>query len=678
VKRAALLALVVATGAFAQSADGPTPPGLEANVEGERHKEPAATGIRASEAKDLAGTHGDAVVAAQMLPGVAREPIGSGQLVVWGAAPNETRLLLDGIEVPALYHGGGLRSVVPTELVRRIDLSPAAFGAQWGRALGGVLDVELAAPESASARAAVDPLDAHAAVAAPLGEAQLFAGARYSLIDRTLGPTLSETEREVFPLPRYWDGQLVAAVPLRAGEKLEVLLLGASDSSLRSVEEGTPRGDSADLRWGRLGLRYQRLLDDGSDVSVVAWLGDDLQSQGTFAGAAFSNQTSWAQSAGLRAAWRASPLSGLDVTLGADGLFTHAHLRRSGSLTTPAREGDVTVFGQPPGVDAAFNDWTVQQADFALFAESDWTLGDFTFAPGVRLEAVGTDASALFPTAATSAPIGSSQLELFAEPRLQIAWRATDRLRIFAAAGLHHQPPAPEDLSAVFGAPTLTSSSATHFTAGASFRASSPLSLEATGYLRRLDDLATRSNLPTPVLAQALTQFGTGRSYGAQLVARWQGRGPLGGFVSALLSRSERQDAPGVATRRFDFDQPLSLTAAASYRWERCVFGARLRYASGFPRTPVVGSFFDAQQGRAEPVFGAQNSIRLPAFVSLDLSASRSFDLGGGHDLRVYLEVQNATAHQNAEEYVYDANFTNRGIIEGLPPLALLGVEVVL
>jgi hypothetical protein len=195
----ALLALW-ASGALAQTE--PSGPGLEANVEGERHKEPAATGVRGAEAKDLAGTHGDALVAAQMLPGVAREPVGSGQLVVWGAAPNETRLLIDGIEVPAIYHGGGLRSVVPTELVRRLSLSPAAFGAQWGRALGGVLDVEATAPPVAGSRVAVDPLDVHASLAVPAGGGQLFAGARYSLLDRILGPGLSDTARQVFPLPR--------------------------------------------------------------------------------------------------------------------------------------------------------------------------------------------------------------------------------------------------------------------------------------------------------------------------------------------------------------------------------------------------------------------------------------------------------------------------------------------
>ncbi|HEX4383439.1 MAG TPA: TonB-dependent receptor plug domain-containing protein [Myxococcales bacterium] len=672
---APLLVALAASAAMAQEE-----PGLEASIEADRKKEPAQTSLRGSEAKDLAGAHGDAVVAAQMLPGVAREPAGTGQLVVWGAAPNETRLLIDGIEVPALYHGGGLRSVVPSELVRRLELAPAAFGAQWGRALGGVLEVEMSAPDVAASRLAVDPLDAHASINASLGDGQLFGGFRYSLVDRIVGPALSETAKELFPLPRYWDGQLVGTIPLRSGEKLELLFFGSSDSGTRELNATTSvsRGDSSLSRWGRLGLRYKRTLDEASDVTVVAWAGDDLQSQGSFSGPAFANQTSWAQSAGLRASYRTLFAEGLSLTLGADGLFTHTHLRRAGSLTTPAREGDVTFFGQPPGVDVTSDDWTVQQGDFALYAQGDLDLGRFTVTPGLRLDFAATDTSAIVPTSVGSAPQGSSQLEPFVEPRLQIAFRATDRLRIFAAGGLHHQAAAPADLSAAFGAPTLGSSSAGHFTAGGSYRVARPLTVEATGFLRLESDLATRSDLPTPVLAQAFVQQGTGKSYGVQIVARWQGGGPLSGFVSALISRSERQDAPTVATRLFDFDQPVALTAAASYKWDRNLLGARVRYASGFPRTPVIDSFFDSQQGREEPIFGAQNSVRLPAFVALDLTAARSFELGDGRSLRVYLEVENATAHENAEDFIYDSSFTTRNIIQGLPPLALLGLELVL
>jgi TonB-dependent receptor-like protein len=678
VKAAPLALALCALGAFAQTAE---PGGLEANVEGERRKEPGAVGFRASEARDLAGTHGDAAIAAQMLPGVARDPVGSGQLVVWGAAPNETRILLDGIEVPALYHGGGLRSVVPTELVRRLQLSPAAFGAQWGRALGGVLEVELGLPEIRSVRAAIDPLDAHAAIAAPLGDAYLFGGARYSLVDRILGPSLSETAREVFPLPRYWDGQLVVAVPLREREKLELLLFGASDSAARTFGEAdasSARGDTSLQRFGRLGLRYQRLFEDGAESAVVAWVGDDLDSTGTFTGPAFADRTSWAQSAGLRASHRVPLGDAASVTVGADGLFTRTHLRRAGSLTTPPREGDIRAFGEPPGVDVAFDDWTVQQGDFALFLQTDLAFGPLGLTAGFRAVAISSDVSALIPRVPTAAPLGASDLELLPEPRLQATFVATDRVRLFAAAGLHHQAPAAEDMSAVFGTPSLAASSALHFTAGANYRAATPLMLEAAGYLRLLGDLSTRSPRPTPLLAEALVQQGTGRAYGLQLVARWQGSGALSGFLSALLSGSERQDSPSVATRLFDFDQPLALTAAASYKLGRNVLGARLRYATGFPRTPVAGAFFDAQQGREEPVFGAQNSERLPAFVALDLSAARRFDLGSGRSLRLYLEVENAAARPNAEDFVYSTDWLHRGILQGLPPLALLGAEIVL
>ncbi|HUJ25773.1 MAG TPA: TonB-dependent receptor [Myxococcales bacterium] len=260
---------------------------------------------------------------------------------------------------------------------------------------------------------------------------------------------------------------------------------------------------------------------------------------------------------------------------------------------------------------------------------------------------------------------------------LAVSYELTPNLRLFAAGGLHHQQPHPEDLSSVFGAPSLDSSMAVHATAGAALRLER-LSLEATGFLRVLSDLATRSGLPTPLLAQALVQQGTGLAYGAQLVARTALRGPLEGFVSVLISHSQRQDLDGGPVRLFDFDQPLAATAAVSYRYALYTFGARLRVSSGFPRTPVAGSYFDAQLDRYDPIFGAQNSERLPLFAQLDLRAERKFDLGGRRQLKLSLEVQNVTARSNAEEYVYSSDWSSRGTLTGLPPLALLGVEVIL
>jgi len=63
---------------------------------------------------------------------VARAAAGSGQLIVWGAAPEDTRVYIDGVPVPRLYHDGGLRSVLPSELV--LEFAPVAEGSLPGPA----------------------------------------------------------------------------------------------------------------------------------------------------------------------------------------------------------------------------------------------------------------------------------------------------------------------------------------------------------------------------------------------------------------------------------------------------------------------------------------------------------------------------------------------------------------
>src|SRR5204863_8674955 len=106
-------------------------------------KEVVETRIRTEEARRVPGTQGDTLKVVQNLPGVGRSSFGSGQLIVWGSSPQETRVVVDGVEIPALYHVGGLRSTVNADLVKSIDLSPGAYGAEYGRGLGGLVRVEL-------------------------------------------------------------------------------------------------------------------------------------------------------------------------------------------------------------------------------------------------------------------------------------------------------------------------------------------------------------------------------------------------------------------------------------------------------------------------------------------------------------------------------------------------------
>ena len=147
------------------------------------------------------------------------------------------------------------------------------------------------------------------------------------------------------------------------------------------------------------------------------------------------------------------------------------------------------------------------------------------------------------------------------------------------------------------------------------------------------------------------------------------------GWISYTASRSERTDHPGAATRLFDYDQTHVLAIVANWAWRGLNLGTRFRYTSGFPRTPVAGSFFDSRDDQFQPLFGAQNSIRIPAFYQLDARLEKSFTLRR-YKLNAFVDVQNVTNRKNAEEIIYNFDFTRRAYISGLPTLAVLGLRL--
>src|SRR3954471_23445145 len=84
------------------------------------------------------GAGNDVLRALQSLPGVARTPFGLGGLALRGTAPCDTKVYLDDIEVPLLYHFGGIASFLPTGAVDEVTLEPGGASVRYGRGLGGV------------------------------------------------------------------------------------------------------------------------------------------------------------------------------------------------------------------------------------------------------------------------------------------------------------------------------------------------------------------------------------------------------------------------------------------------------------------------------------------------------------------------------------------------------------
>jgi TonB family protein len=655
-------------------------------VDAPLEKSVAATSVSAEQGARVAGTGGDVIKVVENLPGVARSSVGSGALVVWGAASGDARVYVDDVRIPVLYHEGGFRSVIHSDLVQSVELEPGGYGAAHGRGLGGLVNVGLKPLQADGFHGSLglDVIDAAGSVRGNIGSQFRFEAAlRRGYLDWVLANVSSRDVGEVVPIPHYWDSQLRAAWVPREGESLELGALLSSDQISRSVIAPDPadsKSDSKNTGFDRVYLRYRNRLEQGGQVVVTPYVGVDHSLVENRYGSVPARVDSSATLFGVRAAYSGNATDYLAVNTGLDAELTTTKLSRVGSVTSPPREGDIYVFGQVPSDQVNADNWNTAVASLAPYVQADLALlGDrLHVIPGLRLESSLIQTSRRAPPQGDLPALGTQSEATAIEPRLAARWALNDVFGLRGAFGVYHQPPLAEDLSAVFGNPQLSTSQALHYVAGANVKFTQAIVLEVTGFFSRQTDLVTRSALPSPQQAQALVQDGFGRAYGGQLLLRHELTAGFFGWLSYSWVRSQRIDAGSGQYRLFDFDQTHVLTALASYTLGAGFeLGARFRFSSGYPRTPVTGAVYDSRTDTYQPVFGAHNSIRIPAFYEFDVRVSKRFGFGSGTELEIYLDVHNVSNHPNPEEIVYNFNYSSKSYITGLPILPVLGAKLV-
>jgi len=671
------LAMCVATSEVAALASD----GYETVVIAPPAKAAGETGLSTAELRQIPGAQGDAGKALENLPGVARPGLAGGELVVWGAAPNETRVVVDGIEIPALYHLGGLRSVVHSGFLRTLTLVPGGYGPEYGRGLGGLIQMASRGPpvEPYQGEVNADVLDASFAAGVAMGNGGgVLAAGRVGYLDSMLNGALSSETRRLFPLARYRDFQGKVVVPLRDNERVELIFLTSFDASSIAGNTATPSSYAEQDRnqsFSRLGVRYVRAFPDGSAASLVPFVGWDHTRRQEIAAQGRADESVTSNVLGLRGEYGAALSPRLTLVVGFDGLVQLANVQRSGSPTLPPREGDIVAFGQPISGKASADTWSAAVANLAPYTTLEITRGHWRLLPSLRLDGVVLSPNRSAPENGVTPRAGASRLSWSPSPRLSVAHQTRSWLRENLAVGLYQQAPSPADLGAVFGAPTLGVAHALHVVVGTDIDLGQHFTVQPTLFYRYMWNLVMRNPDASPALAHALVQDGAGRAYGAQILLRFSPHPALSGWLAYTLSRSERRHSFESSYRLLDQDQTHLLTFAANASRGGFVLGVRFRLATGMPRTPVIGSYLDATTGQFQPIFGPQNSIRLPVFYALDLRAEKHFRRRSV-DIVPYLEILNLTNHANVEELAYDERFASRSNITGLPILAVVGLSV--
>jgi TonB family protein len=645
----------------------PAPKDLyEAVVVGQREKKDVTSvTLTSGEVGRLAGVSGDTVKVVQNLPGVARAPGGFGLLVVRGGNPTDTRVYVDGVEVPLVFHFGGLTSIVPSELVEGVDFEAGNFGARYGRATGGRIDLRTRDPGDKRLHLVADGNLFHAMALAegPVRENLSVAVAvRRSYADAVIERAARDQEDFTISVaPRYYDYQAKLSWRATPDDTVRVTALGSDD---RMEFTGIETGDLEDMERLKIGTAFAQ--------AAASWdhrFSESARARIALAHGLIDVRNQYGNDGSERDRFHVTTVRvegsrdltpALTLAAGVDGrVLPAARLVLEFGEIPPANElGNP----DPPKIRSTLD--LEGSVEAGLWTEATWK-------PLEKLSVVG----GLRGDRATYRGGMDSDMA-WLDPRLAARYAVRDGTTVKGAAGIYHQPPQPVYLTKEWGNPELGAEGARHYMVGAEQRIFGPISADVQLYYKDLFDLT----LPTPG-PERYTNGGTGKAYGAELLVRWNPGGRFFGWLSYSLSRSIRdQDVVGgtIMPGGAEFDQPHNLVAVGTLDlpelWEGFSFGFRARYTSGNPYRRVVTAIYDADWDRYEPVFEASPGARVPAFFQLDLRADKRWTWRTWI-LAAYLEVQNATNRKNAEGVAYNYDYSEQGWMTGLPLFPSFGIR---
>lgn len=635
----------------------------EVEVHGE--KPPREVTKRTLDQRELSripGTNGDALRSLQNLPGVARPPAFLGLLIVRGSAPEDTQYFIDGTPVPLVYHFGGLTSVVPTEMVNKLDFYPGNFSAQYGRAMGGIVDVGLANPKDDRIHALVqaDFIDARLLAQGPIADTgwKFAVGARRSNLDLWLTPVLQATAAGVSVTPVYYDYQAVAQRDFDKRSSVRFALFGSDDKL--DVFLPTASSSEPDLAgtlgthtgfWRGQGL-YRNKLSDETELRVVGAVGQDYVELN--AGSIFFNLTEWNISSRVELAQKLA--KNITMNMGIDMMYVPYTL--SAQLPPLPKPGQPPAgpFSAQPPLSTNASGSLYEPAFYGEMEAVPWAGGRIV--SGVRVDYTkDTQSWDISPRFVVRQDVAN-------DPRTTLK----------GGVGLFAQPPQPQETNAVFGMQGLTSNRAYHYDVGVEHEFTPQIEASLEGFYKQLDNL----------VELGLGNTGSGQVIGAETLIKYKPDERFFGWIAYTLSQSERRQKPGAPLMLFQYDETHILTVLGSYRlgqgWE---FGMRYRLSSGYMYTPDGYGFYDENIGTYLPLasYPAYNS-RLPLFHALDIRVDKTWEFRWcgrcetPGKFSAYLDILNVYNQGNVDGISYDYNNTHIAYANDLPIIPSLGVRL--
>jgi hypothetical protein len=620
---------------------------------------PASPGAAALDRKELQripGTGNDIVRSLTAMPGVVnlQIPLGYSGVVIRGSSPQDSKVLIDDFEVPVLFHNIGFRALVPAEAIQSLDYIPGGFDVQHGRASSGIVALETRpGSDKRTAQAEVSLIDGGLLAQGTAGaKTKYMMGFRRSTIDLVLPSLIPESaDLSLTTVPSYYDGQLRIDHELSPRWRVYLSSIGTNDVFelyATKDEEAETKRFYNNTRFVRttLGAQYR----GGPWAAKLALSGlwqEFIFEAGLYQRIRVQQPTVTPRVEVTRTAASWIGLSNVVWRIGGEAKVGRSTIDLA--LPLEQREGEPPPAYDPKDVSTTF------KGSFWIPDFAGWTAVTADLDPRIRAT-VGLRADVF-------ARIDEANLQPRGELQVKLPGSLTARL----SAGAYRRPPE-------FQSETLYtdvgSEHSTQAIVGLQYEPREGARVQASAYYTDRSHLITRS------MDGSLNNDGRGTTTGGELLATYRG-GPWFAWLSYSYSHSTRVDAPGEARRLFDFDQPHSLNAAASWKHGKWQLGGRFQLYSGLPYTSPMAAVFDSDRNLYVPVYGTVNSNRAPMHHQLDLRVDYSWKWGPT-ELSVFADVQNVYMNESVVTYFYSYDYTQREAFKSLPIIPSIGLRGVL
>jgi len=630
----------------------------------------------------------------QLTPGISASNESSSGLFVRGGTPDQNLVLLDGFTVYDVDHFFGIFSAFNTNAIRSLTIYKGGFDSRYGGRLSSVVDLigNSGRSEETAFGGGIGFMSSNGYLDMPVGKkgTLMFAARRsfQSPFSNRIRDAYSDAgpgadgrgfqEFSTEPKSSFYDVNARATYDLTPKDQFIFSFYDGQDSLDNSrsltITQPPPDWDSSATfepidgeignlsKWGNSGASaswfrnwtdsfYSRLTLAASRYQKTAERESNFDSGSQTA----NNDNSVDENVRLTFAAGANERNHLtDLTFRFQNFFA-LDSRNDLEFGTEVTDNEIVYrFGFEDDIGLFERDDRGLQ--YAFYFQDTWDpFPGLSITPGFRATYFGLTS------------------KTYTDPRASIIYRLTDRVLLKAAGGRYHQfanrlvrenPLAgDEDFWILAEDGLIPVSSATHLICGISYE-TRELLFNVEGYRKNLSGLTEFGALRPPpgedlVDIDLSTRFyhGTAFSKGVEFLAQKK-FGRNSGWVTYTLGKVESffpdmLETPYPASH----DSTHEVKLVDSHRWRNFIFTGAWVYATGKPYTRPIG--VDEVTMPNERVIeiielGQKNSVRLPDYHRLDLSATWNFYRGESSRANLGVSVFNAYNHANVWRKEFD------------------------